>query len=77
MIVRDAKRLLHKLNDHTTRALEGAAGFAVGRGHYEVTVEHLFVKLLEAGDGDIPLILSFGGIDPGKVGEALLARIEY
>lgn len=76
MIVRDAKRLLHKLNDHTTRALEGAAGFAVGRGHYEVTVEHLFIKLLEAGDGDIPLILSFGGIDPGKVGEALLSRID-
>lgn len=76
MIVRDAKRLLHKLNDHTTRALEGAAGFAVGRGHYEVTVEHLFVKLLEAGDGDLPLIFSFGGIDPGKVGEALLARID-
>ena len=49
MITKDVKRLLLKLNDPMTRALEGAAGLAVGRGHYEVTVEHLLMKLLRTG----------------------------
>ena len=46
MITKDLRKLLEKLNDHTTRNLEAAAGFAIGRGHYEVSIEHLFLKLL-------------------------------
>jgi type VI secretion system protein VasG len=76
MIARDVKRLLQKLNDHTTRGLEGAAGFAVGRGHYEVAIEHLLLKLLEAGDGDLPLVLTRFDVDPGRVGEELTAQLE-
>lgn len=76
MISKDVKRLLLKLNDPMTRALEGAAGLAVGRGHYEVTVEHLLVKLLEDGTGDASLILSRAGADPGAVGKALMSAIE-
>ena len=76
MISKDVKRLLLKLNDATTRALEGAAGLAVGRGHYEVTVEHLLLKLLEGGTGDAALVLSRLGVDPGRVGKALTDTIE-
>ena len=47
MITKDLKSLLKKLNDHTTRALEASAGFCISRGHYEVTIEHLLLKLLE------------------------------
>ncbi|MEM0962096.1 MAG: AAA family ATPase, partial [Bacteroidota bacterium] len=75
MISKDVKRLLLKLNDPMTRALEGAAGLAVGRGHYEVTVEHLLLKLLE-GDGDMPLAISRLGADPGRVGKALTDTVE-
>ncbi len=71
MISRDVKRLLRTLNDPTTRALEGAAGLAVGRGHYEVTVEHLLLKLMEDGTGDVTLALSRLGADVGAVGKAL------
>ena len=76
MISKDVKRLLLKLNDPTTRALEGAAGLAVGRGHYEVTVEHLLLKLLEDGTGDAALVLSRLGADPGRVGKALMDAVE-
>ncbi|PAP75729.1 type VI secretion system ATPase TssH [Rubrivirga marina] len=76
MISKDVKRLLLKLNDPMTRALEGAAGLAVGRGHYEVTVEHLLLKLLEDGTGDAALALSRLGVEPGRVGKALTDTIE-
>lgn len=76
MISKDVKRLLLKLNDPTTRALEGAAGLAVGRGHYEVTVEHLLLKLLEENTGDAPLVLSRLGADPGRVGKALVEAVD-
>ena len=76
MISKDVKRLLLKLNDAVTRALEGAAGLAVGRGHYEVTVEHLLLKLLEDGTGDAALVLSRLDVDPGRVGKALTETIE-
>jgi type VI secretion system protein VasG len=76
MISKDVKRLLLKLNDPMTRALEGAAGLAVGRGHYEVTVEHLLLKLLEDGTGDATLILSRLGADPSRVNKALTAAVD-
>ena len=76
MISKDVKRLLQKLNDPMTRALEGAAGLAVGRGHYEVAVEHLLTKLLEDGTGDAGLILTRLGVDPGRVGKALTGALE-
>ena len=76
MISKDVKRLLQKLNDPMTRALEGAAGLAVGRGHYEVTVEHLLTKLLEDGTGDAGLILTRLGVEPGRVGKALTDALE-
>ena len=76
MISKDVKRLLLKLNDPMTRALEGAAGLAVGRGHYEVTVEHVLLKLLEENTGDAPLVLSRLGADPGRVGKALVEAVD-
>jgi type VI secretion system protein VasG len=76
MITKDFKRLLKKLNDHTTRALEAAAGFCIGRGHYEVSLEHLFLKLLEDGSGDIPRILHHFGVESGKLWDALVKRLE-
>lgn len=76
MITRNVKALLQRLNAPLTRALEGAAGFAVGRGHYEVAIEHWLMKLLEAGDGDLPLVLSRSNVEPGRVGEALTASLD-
>jgi type VI secretion system protein VasG len=76
MITKDLKKLLEKLNDHTTKALEAAAGFCIGRGHYEVSIEHLFLKLLEDGGGDVPRIFDHFNADAGKFWDAMLKRLE-
>lgn len=76
MTPEDTKRLLQKLNDHTARALEAGAGFCITRTHSEVSTEHLLIKLLEDGRGDIPHILAYFRVDAGKMWEALLRALE-
>ncbi len=67
MLTVDIKSLLRRLNGYCTSALEGAAGLCVSRSHYEVTVEHVLVKLLENPQADLSLILRHFEIDPGKL----------
>lgn len=76
MVTRDIKRLLQKLNEHTTLALEAAAGYCLTRSHYEVSLEHLLLKLLEDGSGDIPRILSHFDIEKGEVLRELHRTLE-
>jgi len=76
MVTDDVKQLLKKLNDRLTRDLESAAGFAVNRSHYEVTLEHLLVKVLETNETDLALILRHFEVDPGRFEEALLHQLE-
>ena len=51
------RSLIARLNTTTRGAMEGAAGLCMSRGHYEVEVEHLLVKLLEVENTDIRRIL--------------------
>jgi type VI secretion system protein VasG len=53
----DMKSLLGKLNDVCAQAMQDSAGLTVSRTHYEITVEHFFLKCLEIADSDLPLIL--------------------
>ena len=76
MITKDVKKLLQKLNDHATRGLEAAAGFSISREHYEVTVEHLLLKLIEDEAGDIPRILTHFEVRSDRLREALLKHLE-
>ena len=76
MITKDVKRLLEKLNEHTTRALETAAGFSISRTHYEVGIEHLLAKLMEDGAGDITQIFNHFDVKTGKLWEALLKQLD-
>ena len=41
------KSLIGKLNDTCRSALEAAAGLCLTRTHYDVDIEHLFLKLSE------------------------------
>jgi type VI secretion system protein VasG len=76
VITKDIKKLLGKLNDHLIRAMETSTGFCISRSHYEISVEHLLIKLLEDGTGDLPLVLNHFGIDSGKLWETLLKQLE-
>jgi type VI secretion system protein VasG len=76
MITRDTRGLLAKLNDHMHACLEGAVGFAGARTHYEATLEHLLLKLLERGGGDLQAIARHFGVDAGRFESDLLMVVE-
>ncbi|KWA03268.1 ClpV1 family T6SS ATPase [Burkholderia cepacia] len=77
MTSRDTIHLLRRLNPHCAKSLEAAASLCQGRMTDEITVEHWLLKLIEAGDGDIPAILRHYGIDVDKVWDALIAAIDH
>ncbi|MFT5657242.1 MAG: type VI secretion system protein VasG [Gammaproteobacteria bacterium] len=70
------KGLLTRLNPYCTRALEGASGLCVNRSHYEVSVEHILLQLLEDGQSDIPLLLAHFEIDPAQWVKQLQQELE-
>jgi len=72
----DLKGLLSRLNPYCTRALEAASGLCVNRPHYEVSIEHLLLQLMEDQQSDIPLVLRHFEIDPSRWVKQLQQQIE-
>ena len=71
------KGLLSRLNPYCTRALEGASGVCVNRSHYEVSIEHLLLQLLDDEQSDIPLLLAHFEIDPAHWVKLLQQELEH
>ncbi|WP_321908761.1 type VI secretion system ATPase TssH [Paraburkholderia sp. J11-2] len=74
---RDASQLLQRLNPHCANTLEAAASLCQTRLADEITVEHWLLKLIEAGDGDIPAIMNHYELNIDAVWEALLNAIDH
>ncbi|MDQ7976151.1 type VI secretion system ATPase TssH [Paraburkholderia sp. SARCC-3016] len=72
---RDTSALLRRLNPHCARALEAAANLCQARLAGEISVEHWLLKLIEAGDGDVPALLEHCDIDIDALWQALLESI--
>ncbi|MBU1701603.1 MAG: type VI secretion system ATPase TssH [Candidatus Eisenbacteria bacterium] len=72
----DIKGLIKKLNSYCTHSLEAAAGLCVSHGHYEVTVEHHLLQLLEDPNTDIHQILRHFEINPSRLIKALQHILE-
>jgi type VI secretion system protein VasG len=72
----DIKPLFQRLNAFCTRSLEGAAGLCISRGHYEVSVEHVLLKMLEDPAGDPALILLHFDADVAKLQRSLQRAVE-
>ncbi|MDG5493783.1 type VI secretion system ATPase TssH [Niveispirillum sp. BGYR6] len=68
--------LIARLNPSTKRALEGAAQLCLAQTHFAVEVEHLLLKLVEQGDGDLPPILRYYEIDTGALQAQLTATLD-
>ncbi len=68
--------LIQKLNPYCTQALEAASGVCVNRSHYEVSVEHMLLKLLEDERSDIPLLLAHFEVDSGGWKKQLQGELE-
>jgi len=76
MITDKIEKLLDKLTPYTLTQLDVAANFAISKGHYEIGLEHLFIKLLNDGKGDIPILLHRFNINYKNFKSALLENIE-
>ncbi len=72
----DIKGLIQKLNRFSTKALEGAAGQCISRGHYEITVEHVLLAFLEDPEADVQKILHQYGISPARPLAALQRSLD-
>jgi type VI secretion system protein VasG len=59
--------LIGKLDDLCRSALEAAAGLCLTRSNYDVDIEHLFMKLVEAPDSDLAAILHHFGVDSSRL----------
>src|ERR1700730_2310901 len=70
------KSLVDKLNSLSRRALEAAAGLCLSRTNYNVEIEHWLLKLLEAGDSDLPSILEHFRLDRSKVSRDLTRSLD-
>jgi type VI secretion system protein VasG len=57
------KQLVKKLNSYSSSALEGAAGLCMSEGHYDITLNHFFIKLLAHQQAEIHLLLSAQNIN--------------
>ena len=70
------KSLMSRLNDTCRMALEGALGLCLARTHYEVEVEHLFLKLLEKSDTDLDHILRHFEINGSRLSKDITQSLD-
>src|SRR5262249_5845546 len=70
------KALIGRLNDVCRGALEGAAGLCLSRTNYDVEVEHLLLKLLEATDTDLARILRQYEIDSSHLSKDITRALD-
>jgi len=59
MAVSNLKSLIGKLNTACRKSLESAAGLCLSHTHYNVELEHFFIKLLDINDTDMQKILRY------------------
>ncbi|MFG1429775.1 type VI secretion system ATPase TssH [Xanthobacter sp. V2C-8] len=76
MLSLDLKSLLDRLGPYAKRSLETAAGLAVGRGNYEVTVEHLLLTMVDDAGRDLPIALRQFEADVPALKRALQRAVE-
>lgn len=72
----DLRRLIGRLNTYSRRSLESAAGLAVSRGHYEVSVEHLLLVFLEDTQHDVQAACRHFEIDTATFKRKLQSLLE-
>lgn len=71
MVAVDLKSLVGRLTEPARRQLEAAAGLTLSRSHYNVEIEHLLLKLVEAPGSDVSCVLRKQGVDAGRVSAEL------
>lgn len=70
------KSLIGKLNSACRKSLESAAGLCLSHTHYDVELEHFFIKLLDINDTDLQKILRYFEINESHLIGDLTRAIE-
>jgi type VI secretion system protein VasG len=68
--------LIAKLNAPLRSAVEGAAGLCLSRTNYDVELEHLLIKLLDATDTDLATILKHFGVNRTRFADDLARAVD-
>jgi type VI secretion system protein VasG len=76
MVPVNLKSLVGRLNDTCRRTLEAAAGLCLSRTNYNVEVEHWLLKLLEAPNTDVAVVLRQYGVDASRLARDLTKAID-
>ena len=72
----DLRSLVAKFDQSCRNGLEQAVGYALSRGHYNVEIEHVLLKLLEAPNTDLRALLDHFDIDQAKLAQDLTRTLE-
>ncbi|HEX8089754.1 MAG TPA: AAA family ATPase, partial [Blastocatellia bacterium] len=73
----DLKSLIGKLNDTCRNALESAAGLCLSRTNYDVDIEHLLIKLVEAPESDVAQVLRYYEVDSARLTKDITAALDH
>lgn len=76
MSVSNLKSLIGKLNTACRKSLESAAGLCLSHTHYDVELEHFFLKLLDIQNTDVSKILAYFEINESHLIRDLTDVIE-
>ncbi|MBL0938801.1 MAG: type VI secretion system ATPase TssH [Gemmatimonadaceae bacterium] len=68
--------LIAKLNAPLRSAVEGAAGLCLSRTNYDVELEHLLIKLLDATDSDLAVTFKHFGINRTRFADDLARAVD-
>src|SRR5580658_5604763 len=75
-MIQNLRSIIGKLNDPNRNALQAAAGFCLSRTHYDIEIEHVLLKLLDASDGDLAYIARHYEIDKSRLASELTRSID-
>src|SRR5215471_20875201 len=70
------RALVAKLNSTTRNAMESAAGLCVSRTHYNIEIEHVLLKLIDAPGSDFGLIARRFEIDTSRLAAELARSLD-
>jgi type VI secretion system protein VasG len=70
------KSLIARLNDTTRKALEGGAALCMSRTNYDVDIEHVLLKLLDASNTDVHRVFNHFGVDVSRVARELTRAMD-
>lgn len=70
-----ANVLINQFNSYCTHVFEAANTYAASRFHYEVTIEHVLIKLLEAPGGDCEQLWRYFRVDQSLLRQITLQAI--